>query len=104
MSKPVATKGSSFSSSMDKKSSLYISPNWYNAGIGSELYKTCEKTLRAHKAKRIKLWVLDTNQKAINFYQKHGFSVTGKTNKEATGEMVLTDLEFEKNIKPDFYN
>ena len=53
---------------------LYVDPFFYNCVIGSELIEFAIKELKTNH-----LWVLQENDKAISFYQKHGFHLTNTT-------------------------
>lgn len=50
---------------------LYVDPFFQNKGIGSELIIFAIKKLKVNH-----LWVLQENDKAISFYQRHGFYLT----------------------------
>ncbi len=59
---------------------LYVDPFFQNNGIGSELIAFAIKKLKVNH-----LWVLQENDKAISFYQRHGFYLTNiKMNIENT--------------------
>jgi ribosomal protein S18 acetylase RimI-like enzyme len=79
-------------------SSIYIDPDNIATGIGQELYDECEDMLRILKAKKISLWALDSNERALNFYIKQGFAPTGETNKERANDVVLNDIELVKEL------
>lgn len=79
-------------------SSLYVSPSKYRSGIGSTLYNECKNQLLRKKCKQINLWVLDSNEQAINFYKKHGFITTGVSDTEEVGSNVLVDLELSNRL------
>jgi len=80
-------------------SSLYVLPKYHRLGVGRGLYQTFETEL-LEKVKgsptQVKLWVLDTNLIAFNFYTCLGFSETGKKLKEEVSDVCLTDLEMVK--------
>lgn len=53
---------------------LYLHPDAIGMGYGAKLLKsarTCKK--------RMKLWVFKRNERAIGFYQKHGFHIIKET-------------------------
>ena len=57
----------------DEIAELYVDPFFENRGIGS--------ALMAHALTKIlhpRLWVLDGNDNAVRFYQKHGFEFAGE--------------------------
>lgn len=64
---------------------LYVDPFFQNNGIGSELIEFAINNFKADY-----LWVLEKNDKAISFYQKHGFHLTDtKMNIENTAENIV---------------
>ncbi|MBR6321519.1 MAG: GNAT family N-acetyltransferase [Lachnospiraceae bacterium] len=64
---------------------LFVEPVLQNASIGSRLL---EYAMKEHKADH--LWALEKNEKAIRFYERHGFAVTGeKKPEEGTSEYLV---------------
>ena len=64
---------------------LFVEPVLQNASIGSQLL---EYAIKEHNADH--LWALEKNAKAIRFYERHGFSVTGeKKPEEGTSEYLV---------------
>jgi ribosomal protein S18 acetylase RimI-like enzyme len=55
---------------------IYVLPEYQGEGIGSKLMKKAIEWLSEEK--QIYINVVEYNLKAINFYEKHGFSKTGK--------------------------
>lgn len=52
---------------------LFVEPQFQSQGIGAKLLKFAVDTMNADF-----LWVLEYNKRGIEFYQKHGFELTGK--------------------------
>ena len=64
---------------------LFVEPVLHNAAIGSKLL---EFAIRQHGANH--LWALEKNVKAIRFYERHGFALTGdKKLEEGTSEYLV---------------
>ena len=64
---------------------LFVEPVLQNASIGSRLL---EYAIREHNADH--LWALEKNVKAIRFYERHGFTVTGeKKPEDGTSEYLV---------------
>ena len=65
---------------------LFVEPVLQNASIGSRLL---EYAMKEHNADH--LWALEKNEKAIRFYERHGFIITGekKTEDGTTEHLVL---------------
>lgn len=68
-----------------KIAELYVDPLFENEGIGSRLIQYAIEQFDCDS-----LWVLEKNSKAIQFYQKHGFVITGsKQLEEGTVEYII---------------
>lgn len=52
---------------------LYVEPQFQSQGIGAELLKFAVDVMNCNF-----LWALEYNKRAIAFYQKHGFQLTGE--------------------------
>ena len=64
---------------------LFVEPVLQNASIGSILL---EYAIKEHNADH--LWALEKNTKAIRFYERHGFAVTGeKKQEDGTSEYLV---------------
>ncbi len=64
---------------------LFVEPVLQNASIGSRLL---EYAMKEHNADH--LWALEKNTKAISFYKRHGFDVTGeKKPEDGTSEYLV---------------
>ena len=64
---------------------LFVEPVLQNASIGSQLL---EYAVREHHADH--LWALEKNEKAIRFYERHGFVPTGeKKPEDGTAEYLI---------------
>lgn len=66
---------------------LYVEPFFQNHKIGSHLI---EYAVKEHGADR--LWALEKNERAISFYQRHGFSLSGERKLEEGTEEFLVRL------------
>ncbi|GGD31052.1 N-acetyltransferase [Microbacterium faecale] len=65
---------------------LYVDPIAHGAGVGAELLRTAIGADPAY------LWVLEGNNRAIAFYEKHGFRLDGGVESEERGGRMLRDL------------
>ena len=82
-----------------KLSCLYISPSQFAKGYGSLLQQKCDAILLEKAADKLFISALKGNQRAINFYQKHGFELTGIIEEEPLADTILVDLELVKEFK-----
>lgn len=67
---------------------LYVDTSFQSEGIGNELIEFAIKELHADN-----LWALEKNVRAISFYQKHGFHLTGQKKFEEDTTEYLVRLE-----------
>ena len=67
---------------------LYVDTFFQNEGIGKELIEYAIKELYADT-----LWALEKNVKAISFYKRHGFALTGEKKFEEDTTEYLVKLE-----------
>lgn len=58
---------------------LYINPDLWRRGIGTQLHAAALDRLRSCGFTHAGLWVLDTNERALRFYNRHGWTDTGRT-------------------------
>ena len=64
---------------------LFVEPVLQNASIGSQLL---EYAIKEHNADH--LWALEKNSRAIRYYERHGFTVTGdKKPEDGTSEYLV---------------
>ena len=73
---------------------LYVLPAEQNKGCGTELLLFAMAQCRGTP----RLWILDNNDRARRFYQKHGFHLTG--NAHSLSEQ-LSELEMVLSPMPD---
>jgi ribosomal protein S18 acetylase RimI-like enzyme len=79
-------------------SKLYLCPSIYGQGVGGLLMKQMENESLAASIDLIRLYVLDNNQSAINFYLKQGFEFgDGFESEEFEGETII-DLLMTKRL------
>ena len=67
---------------------LYVDTSFQSEGIGNELIEFAIKELHANN-----LWALEKNIRAISFYQRHGFHLTGQKKLEEDTTEYLVKLE-----------
>ncbi len=77
---------------------LYILPELTGHGLGAQLMKLAKKN-----SKNLQLWAFQRNQRAIKFYQKHGFKIIketdGSENEENEPDVLM---QWAKPLVTDF--
>ncbi|WP_040164244.1 GNAT family N-acetyltransferase [Microbacterium gorillae] len=66
-------------------SGLYAAPDAWGHGVGHALITRVEDDLRADGFSSAYLWVLDGNERAIGFYERHGWHGDGTVKIGAAG-------------------
>lgn len=77
---------------------LYVSPTMIGSGLGRFLMQDAVAQLSEFSFGEIFLWVLEGNDRAIRFYEKAGFRLTGETKVEQLLGMQLKELKMRKAI------
>ena len=67
---------------------LYVDTFFQSQGVGKELIEYAVTKLHAES-----LWALEKNIRAVSFYQRHGFCLTGKRKLEEGTSEYLVRLE-----------
>lgn len=74
--------------------SLYLMPDRFGCGLGGVLLNAALEELRGKGYQSAYLWVLEKNERARRFYEKHGFTAAGDALLcEIAGE-PLTELRY----------
>jgi len=71
---------------------IYARPEHWSRGVGHALMLTVEQRLRAAGFRKAHLWVLDRNDRAATFYERHGWREDGAT---LTDERVVAGVAHE---------
>lgn len=58
---------------------IYVLPDHWSSGVGHALLLAVEQALRAADFDTARLWVLDGNERAATFYDRHGWVEDGAT-------------------------
>ena len=69
---------------------MYVDTFFQGRGIGAELMEYAMKKLSADH-----LWALEKNNRAVSFYQRHGFHLTGRKKFEEDTTEYLVELKRE---------
>jgi GNAT superfamily N-acetyltransferase len=76
---------------------IYLLQEFWNKGIGTQLLEHTTEALR-NEYESIVLWVLDTNQNAIRFYEHHGFVQDGIEKEESVWNAIVHEIRMSKAI------
>lgn len=74
--------------------SLYLLPDCLRRGIGSALLLEVQRALREEGYSRVYLWAIEGNDRADQFYQKHGYHRTGDRIPYRIGGQDVADIRY----------
>ncbi|HEU4328257.1 MAG TPA: GNAT family N-acetyltransferase [Roseiflexaceae bacterium] len=79
--------------------SIYLAPDLWGKGCGTALLHTALDALRAQGYAVVTLWVLDTNRRAILFYERAGFQSDGTSKIETgPGDTPLHEIRYRRTL------
>lgn len=73
--------------------SLYVGPDALGQGIGHALMSHALSTFTAWGCERAHLWVLEGNSRAVSFYERQGWQLTGDTKVDCSFGVCLIEHE-----------
>ena len=73
--------------------SLYIDPDALGQGIGHALMGHALSTFAVWGCERAHLWVLEGNSRAVSFYERQGWQLTGDTKVDCSFGVCLVEHE-----------
>lgn len=74
--------------------SIYLLPEIWGSGVGSQLLQSALKKLKHRGLKNICLWVLKENIRARKFYEKNGFTVSGNEREIEIAGCNIREVEY----------
>ncbi|MEU3269299.1 GNAT family N-acetyltransferase [Saccharomonospora sp. NPDC006951] len=78
---------------------LYLDPGVWGRGIGSLLHAAALDRLRSCGFTQAGLWVLGTNERALRFYHRHGWTDTGLSRLDrGPGGTELCELRLHRDL------
>ena len=77
---------------------IYLLKKYHDQGYGGMLLDYGIAILEQKHFKYVSLWVLDTNEKAIGFYEHEGFCKDGATKEIVLDDHPLTEIRMTKKI------
>jgi GNAT superfamily N-acetyltransferase len=80
---------------------LYVLPEHWSTGVGHALMAASERSLRRSGYTTASLWVLDGNERAAGFYERHGWREDGfvKDDDRIIGDMNIAALRERRRIR-----
>lgn len=79
-------------------SKLYVLANQRNMGAGKGAMECVHELVKTHNIKELELYVNQLNDRAIKFYKKHGFEVSGEVTRSYDSGHTEHDYIMTKSI------
>jgi len=77
---------------------LYVLPEYWGTGVGQRLFNAGTERLKAYR--KLALWVLKGNARAIRFYEKCGFGATGE--EQYLPSVGATEIRMERAVRKTY--
>jgi GNAT superfamily N-acetyltransferase len=77
---------------------IYLHPDAWDRGLGRVLHDEALHCLEADGYRSATLWMLSTNERARQFYLRHGWSLIPGLRTQEFGGLVVTDLRFGRSL------
>ncbi len=78
--------------------SIYLLPEYWGKGYGGALLEAMVMELEKQGYPEAFLWVLEDNDRARRFYEKHGFSCAGETMEGTIGGKTLREVRYCRSL------
>ena len=79
--------------------SIYVNPLNWSQGVGTSLMMAAEEFAEREGFKRVTLWVLEGNRRAMRFYHRLDYQPDGLTKKTTLGEKELRERRLVKSLR-----
>ena len=73
---------------------IYVLEDSWNLGIGRTLMENSLTALERNGFSSVKVWVLETNQRARSFYEKFGFKTDGLRKTEKLEDFEMREIRY----------
>ena len=80
---------------------FYLDPSAWGRGHGARLHAGAVDRLRTDGFTHARLWVLDSNERALRFYHRQGWTETGRTkvDRDLGGGTPLAERELHRTVE-----
>jgi GNAT superfamily N-acetyltransferase len=77
---------------------IYVDPQHWGTGIGHVLHVAALEALQADGATSASLWVLQGNDRATRFYERHGWAADGASKTDWRDDVRLDELRYRTSL------
>lgn len=75
---------------------IYVHPDHWGQGLGRDLLEAAEEEIRLLGFDRMLLWVLESNERARDFYMRQGWVLGQPIRLEEIGGRQVTEVRYER--------
>jgi GNAT superfamily N-acetyltransferase len=93
----IGTIATSFRDDTGHVRGMAVRPEWQGKGVADQLLATAEQHLRQHRCARVTLDTTAPLQRAISFYERHGYDASGRV----TDFFGMPLYEYVKELLPE---
>lgn len=76
---------------------IYVAPQYMRIGVGSALFQAGHEHLSQQGFEHFTLWVLESNQRARQFYEKQGWRADGTRKTEEIANVEIQEVRYASN-------
>ena len=95
-----ASRDSNASPTVAEIYAIYLLAAYWGEGIGKVMMQASLRELAKRSFRSTTLWVLETNQRTIDFYTGMGFSLDGEAKVEQWGELKIPEIRMVRTNDP----
>ncbi|MCC9204988.1 GNAT family N-acetyltransferase [Arthrobacter sp. zg-Y769] len=77
---------------------IYLLEDYVGTGVGRSLWEAATNQLRESGHTAFSVWVLDSNRRGRNFYERMGMSLDGATKEQVIGGSTLTEVRYRSSL------
>ena len=77
---------------------LYVDPDFWRQGVGRALMESAQANFRQMGWHTANLWVLEGNMRAIDFYEREGWSRDGEGRTEEVWGLEVSSIRFQRSF------
>jgi GNAT superfamily N-acetyltransferase len=77
---------------------IYAAPEHWGTGVGHQLHEAALDVVRGSGATQATLWVLHGNDRAVRFYERHGWLADGSAKTDWRDDVRLDELRYRRQL------
>lgn len=78
---------------------IYAHPDFWDTGVGAQLHEHALITLSEAGYVDTTLWVMDRNDRARRFYERHGWVPDGTSKHDERGDITIVEVRYRRSLR-----